>query len=220
MKENLLNTIYLAGAFLALFTSAELFYKFKVKAEVTRKYVHVVTGLLAMLFPLLIQNHWLVLALCGSFLIILLSSQALNLLPSINAVYRKTRGGVLFPIIVYGCYLIYMEYDRFMFYYIPILILTFCDPVAALIGKRWPIGKYKTFGQTKTLSGSLGFFITATITSLCLIWGLEEISVGKAIAISVSVAIATTVAEAITYKGYDNLTVPVSALVALILLNN
>lgn len=221
MSENILHTLYLAGAFLILFISAELLYhKFNVKAEVTRKYVHVATGLLTMLFPPLIGNQWLVLALCAVFFIILLASMTLNLLPSINAVDRKTRGCILYPVIVYGCYVMYIEYDHFIFYYIPILVLTICDPIAAIVGKTWPVGKYQTFGQTKTLSGSAGFFIAAMVTCLCLIWVLEEAPLSEVVVVSISVAFVTAIAEALTHKGYDNLTIPGGALAVLLLLNN
>lgn len=221
MNENLLNTIYLAGVFLGLFASAELLYHWlKVKAEITRKYVHIATGLLTMLFPPLVKDPWLVCLLCSSFLVILLTSLRFKLLPSINAVDRKTRGSILYPVIVYCCYLIYFEYNQFIFYYVPILILTFCDPIAALVGKSWPRGRYKTFGHWKTLSGSLSFFITAIITCSCLVVGLENIVWKDAILIALSVAVATTVAEGLTHKGYDNLTIPVSALMALVLLSD
>lgn len=220
MNENLLNTIYLAGAYLVLFASAEFFYhKLKTRAEITRKYVHIVTGLLTMLFPPLIDNHWLVLFLCGSFLVILLVSLRLRLLPSINAVDRKTRGSILYPVIVYGCYLMYLENHQFMYYYIPILILTFCDPMAALVGKHFPRGRYKTFGHIKTLSGSAGFFIAAVITTTCLMMSMEEAVLRDTLIIALSVAFITTIAEAFTHKGYDNLTIPFSALVVLEILN-
>jgi dolichol kinase len=218
MSENLLHTIYLAGAFLVLFASAELLYhKLGVSVEITRKYVHLLTGLLTMLFPPLIGNHWLVLALCGSFLIILVISLILQQLPSINAVERVTRGSILYPIIVYGCYLVFREYDQFMYYYIPILILAICDPIATLIGKKWPKGQYTTFGHTKTLSGSFGFFAIAIAICLVLILGLEEATLKEAIIMAFGVAFLTAIAEALTHKGYDNLTIPTSALLVLIL---
>jgi len=217
MSENLLHTSYLAGAFLVLFASAELLYhKLRVKAEITRKYVHILTGLLSMLFPPLIGNHWLVLALCGSFLLILVTSLTLKLLPSINAVDRVTRGSILYPIVVYGCYLVFREYDQFMFYYIPILILAICDPIAALIGKKWPKGQYTTFGHTKTLSGSFGFLAITIAICLVLMLGLEEATVNEAIIMALGLAFITTIAEALTHKGYDNLTIPASALLVLI----
>ncbi|MDH5367644.1 MAG: hypothetical protein OEW67_11685 [Cyclobacteriaceae bacterium] len=217
MSYSLLNTIYLALAFLVLFASSELLYhKFKVKAEITRKYVHFSTGILSMLFPPLIGNHWLVLLLCGSFLIILFISLRFKKLPSINAIVRVTRGSILYPIIVYCCYLVFMYYNQFIFYYIPILILAICDPIAALVGKKFPLGKYATFGHMKTLSGSVGFFIAAMLTCTVLILGLEQIHFVQVIVVAIFISLATSFAEAISHRGYDNLTIPFSALLVLV----
>lgn len=216
MSESLINTIYMSVAFLALFGSAELLYHvFKIQAEITRKYVHTVTGLLTMLFPLLIGNHWLVLLLCSSFLIILVASLYFKMLPSINAVQRVTRGSILYPIVVYGCYLLFYYYGELRFFYLPILILAICDPIAALVGKKWPMGSYYLFGHSKTMSGSFGFFSSATIMCIAIMVGVEELNFSDAILISLIVALFTCAAEAVTHKGYDNLTIPASALLAL-----
>ncbi|MFT5779034.1 MAG: phytol kinase [Crocinitomicaceae bacterium] len=218
MSWNLINTGILAMAFLALFSFAELLYRrFKVQAEVTRKIVHVVTGIITLLFPPLIGNHWLVLFLCGSFLLILLVSFPLKMLPSINAVDRKTRGSLIYPVIVYCSFLIYLEFDNLTFYYIPILTLALCDPIAALVGKRFPWGRYKTFGHTKTMSGSFGFFFSAAILSILLLIQLEEIPPFMALLASLCIAFTTTIAEALTHKGYDNLTIPATALGVLLI---
>lgn len=214
----MINTIILAGAFLMLFASAEVLYHWlKVHAEITRKYVHLVTGLLTMLFPPMIGNHWLVLFLCGSFLVILLISLKFKLLPSINAVDRVTRGSLLYPIIVYGCYLAYLRYGHFSLYYIPILILAICDPVAALVGKGYPIGKYTTFGNQKTMSGSGGFFVSALIVSSVLLIYLEGMSLLSGIMVAFMISLSTTIAEALTHKGYDNFTIPGTALIVLMI---
>lgn len=217
----MLNTLYLALAFLILFASAEwLYHKRGVKAEVTRKYVHIATGLLSLFFPLLLENHWWVLLLCGSFMLILIASLRFNLLPSINAVDRKTSGSLMYPIIVYGCYLAYSHYDQFMFYYIPILILALCDPIAAFVGMNYPKGRYQTFGKTKTWSGSLGFFVAAVVICLFLMLGVEQMNFSIALKTAIIVGLVTTIAEAFTHGGYDNFTIPVSALVVLILFEN
>ncbi|MEM6696861.1 MAG: phosphatidate cytidylyltransferase [Bacteroidota bacterium] len=217
----MLNILYLALAFLALFASAEwLYHKRGVKAEVTRKYVHIATGLLTMLFPLMLENHWLVLLLCGSFLLILIASLRFNLLPSINAVDRKTSGSLMYPIIVYGCYLVYSRYDQFMFYYIPILILALCDPIAAFVGMNYPVGKYQTFGKTKTWSGSLGFFGVAVVICLLLMISVEGMIFTAALPIAIAVGATTATAEALTHGGYDNFTIPVSAVAVLILFSH
>lgn len=219
MNDNFINTIFLALAFLVLFISSELMYhKLGVKAENTRKYVHVVTGVLAMLFPQLIGDHWLILLLCGSFFILLSISLVAQLMPSINAVDRVTRGSLLYPVIVYGCYLAFQRYDEYVFYYTPILVLAFCDPMAAIVGMRWPIKKYDVFGHTKSMSGSTAFFVSALSICWVLIFLEESVSIQTAFIVSLAVALITTIAEALSHKGYDNLTIPASAIITLYIL--
>jgi phytol kinase len=212
MSEELLHVVLLALGFGLLFASAEwLYHKRRVPAEYTRKYVHLSTGVLAMAFPFLFNDHWPVLFLCGGFLLILLLSLKLGLLPSINAVDRKTRGSVLFPIVVYCCFLTYRHYGLYIFYYLPILVLAFCDPAAAFVGKRWPWGRFTLLGHTKTLSGSLAFFAVASLLGVFLFRSAEEAPMGEAIVLALLVAASTTVAEAVTHWGYDNLTIPTVA---------
>lgn len=219
MTTSLFNTIILAVAFLLLFASAELLYhRFKLEAELTRKYVHLCTGLLTMLFPPMIANHWYVLALCASFLLLLTASMLFEQLPSINAVDRLTRGSLLYPVIVYGCYLAFDHYGEFRFYYLPILVLAICDPLAGLTGTRWPIGVYKSFGMKKSLTGSSAFFVSAFATCFGLMLFFENTSQYEAFVLAVTIAAVTTVAEAVSHRGYDNLTIPASALTALVFL--
>lgn len=220
MNPSLLPLTALASSFLALFASSEwLYHKRKVHSEVTRKYVHLITGLLTLVFPLVIDNHWLILALCGSFWIILMASKKFNFLKSINQVHRSTSGATLFPIVVYSCFLLFQHFDQLLFYYVPILILAICDPVAALVGKRWPWGKYRTFGYRKTMSGSLGFLGTAVLISAGLLLGFTALPIGTVLLISTCLGLATTLAEALTHRGFDNLTIPMTAWAVLMLFN-
>lgn len=221
MNDNIINTIILGGFFLVLFAFAELlFHKAKFKAEHTRKIVHLGTGLLTLLFPIWITNHWFILALCSSFLLILLLSLKFNFLPSINGVERKTRGSILFPVIVYICFLVQNHFGSLVYFYIPILILAICDPIAALVGKKFEIGKYKIFGHTKTLIGSAGFCVSAFVVTAVGMSSILTISWGEIVIISIVNAVLTSISEAISHKGYDNFTIPVTSILVLILFLN
>jgi len=139
LNQDLIHTFLFSAAFILLFASAEVLYHFfKIRAEFTRKYVHIVSGLITLLFPLYLSNHWFVLILCGSFAILLLVSIRFGLLKSINAVERKTWGSIAFPAAVYGCYLAFSWSGKLLFFYQPIIIMAFADPAAGLIGKKWP----------------------------------------------------------------------------------
>lgn len=219
-STSLFHTFYFAALFLLLFASAEVLYRiFKLKAEITRKYVHVATGIITLLFPSFIANHWLVLALCTSFLLILIVSLRFGLLPSINKVSRTTYGSILYPIVVYICYLTSDKAGDTLYFFLPILILAICDPMAALIGKNYPFMRYHFMGYTKTLSGSLAFFITATLISGGFLCAYRSLFLWEIMFFSVLIALTATIAEAISHKGFDNLTIPLSVLFTLYFIN-
>jgi len=215
-KANIWNTLILAGCYLVLFALGELLYRvFKVKAEITRKLIHVGTGLLALLFPVLLDSHWLVLILCSAFALILISSLRFGWLPSINAIDRKSVGSLAYPVAVYGCYLAFQfnGYD-YTYYYLPILVLAICDPLAALAGKRWPIGRYTLLGARKTLFGSAMFFVgTLVLVSLYLSYMTSAYVLWQAV---MSIALLATLAEAASKDGYDNISIPLSVVVGLL----
>src|SRR3546814_15775711 len=51
-------------------------------------------------------------------------------------------------------------------YYLPIMVLAISDPLAALSGKKWPWRPYRIAGATKTILGSLVFFMSAFLIVL------------------------------------------------------
>jgi hypothetical protein len=96
VSEPLFHFAWLAASFLALFGLAELGYHvFKYQGENTRKFVHIGTGLLTMLFPLVFEEMIWVVLLCLSFLILLLLSQRFHFLKSINDIDRHSHGSIL-----------------------------------------------------------------------------------------------------------------------------
>ncbi len=230
MNTAILHTVYLAGAFLLLFALAELLYhRFGVRAEWTRKLVHIGTGLLTMLFPVLIDNHWLVLMLCASFAAILVGSLKWNLLKSINAIDRQSHGSLSYPAAVFVCYCYYDWYQKqsfcqdsgYLAFYLPILILAICDPLAALFGKRWPWGKYRVGHEFKSLMGSSVFFIGAFVLTFLFIRFTNNITIStvQLTLASFCMALVTSLAEGFSRRGLDNILVPLSAMGTLLFIS-
>lgn len=218
--ETISTLLLLSTLFFLLFALAEILYHFfKVKVELTRKFVHIGTGFLTLLFPVMLHNQWFVLLLCTSFGIILIASLRFQFLKSVNAIERESIGSIAYPVSVYGCYLVFDYFNQqYLYFYLPVLILAVCDPLAALIGKKWPMGKYNNGRDNKTLMGSSMFLLSAWIIifSLFLLSG-AELSTVKMISISLFIAIFSCITEAFSRKGYDNLTIPASVLLGLIL---
>jgi dolichol kinase len=221
----------LALLFLSLFAVAEiLYYKFKVRAELTRKLVHIGTGFLTLLFPIMLHDQRTVLILCFTFALIILASLKFNFLRSINGIDRKSYGSISYPVSVYGCYLVYYYLkpgspdpyiypNPYVYFYLPILTLAVCDPVAALTGKKFPYGQYKIGKDVKTATGSSSFFVSSVVLTLFVYWFLYPnfFSIENMLPIALLIAVFSTISEALSGKGIDNITIPVVVLLVLIL---
>jgi phytol kinase len=223
MNQDFLNAILLGVSFLLLFGIGELmFHYFKVKVELTRKFSHAGTGLLTLLFPLLLGSHWLVLFLCSSFAVILLLSMKYGFLKSINAIDRDSVGSIAYPVSVYLCYLAFEHYQyHYYYFYMPVLILAFCDPLAALAGKKWPWGRYRVGKDYKTLLGSGAFFVSAFFLQLVVLFllGFDSLN-SRVLLVSIVVALLACLAEAFSKRGFDNLSIPLCVLLTLMLINH
>ncbi len=228
MNRDLINTGILALSFLSLFGLAQiLYYKFKIKAELTRKLVHIATGFLTMLFPIMLNNQWLVLFLCATFALIILASLRFNFLRSVNGIDRKSHGSISYPISVYFCYLVYDYYSHknsgqpnpYIYFYLPILTLAICDPAAALMGKKYPYGKFTIGKDTKTIVGSASFFVSSIVLTLLVYFYLSHstFSLSATIPIALLIAGIAAISEALSGKGIDNITIPASVIFLLIL---
>jgi len=86
-----------------------------------------------------------------------------------------------------------------------ILIMGYGDGFAAVVGTRWPIGPYKIFGATKSLSGSATMLVVSFVVSAILLAATGQPQV---LLPALVIALLGTIVEAATPLGLDNLTVP------------
>lgn len=218
--------IALSACFLALFAFAEVLYRvFNVKAEYTRKIVHIGTGILTLLFPMYFTSTWQVALLCITFLAVLYISERIGLLPSINNIGRKTAGSLLYPVVVvivfaFYKYMLarYVVFNGLLYFYLPILAMAIGDPVAALAGN---VAKDETKG-IKTNKGTISFFIVVSVVSTMLMYVLndERYSIGELVVFAIPLAALTAIAERVTGGGWDNFTIPLIACCYLLFLSN
>jgi len=212
--------VILSLLFLALFAFAETLYRrYHIKAEYTRKIVHIGTGLLTLLFPVMLHSHWEVLILCLAFAILLIISQRTALLPSVNDIRRVSYGSLAFPLAVWSVFFISekMEYPPSMghasrlYFYIPLLTMTLADPAAALAGRKWPLKKFRIGAGTKSPGGSMAFFVVTFILNILLLQYFTTMTTAEVWLLAALVAMTSCMAEFFTPYGLDNLSVPVVA---------
>lgn len=219
MNPAILPIATLAASFLTLFGSAEWMYrKEMLQVEWSRKFVHIVTGLITLSFPLVLTSHWQVLLLCASFGVILIVSKRMALLESINGIDRPSQGSILYPLAVYLSFIVFEEKGELIWFYAPILTMAICDPVAAWVGKKHPWKPYRVGKETKTISGSSGFFISALILLSGLFAALStSISIPVLLAAGI-IAFIATITEAVSRNGSDNIWIPLVVILCLQLL--
>lgn len=210
----LISLILLAGLFAGLFLLGEAFYwQAHWPAENSRKFVHITVGALSLTFPLFFENFWPVALLCAVFLLILKLSRRFNFLPSINKVKRRTVGSLLFPVVVAVCFWLNLERQNVLYFYSPILIMAVCDPLAAIAGKA--AGE-----DEKSWQGFGAFLLSAFIFSMALFSWAAPMAWQPLLLSTLAMALATALAEYFSKNGWDNLSVPVAAVIALFIIEN
>ena len=96
-----------------------------------------------------------------------------------------------------------------------ILIMGYGDGLAAVIGKRAKSYEYKIGNTKKTLAGTLTMFIM-TFIIVAVFSGVTGVNLW--LIKSIITAIILTIIEAISIKGTDNITIPISACALLFIL--
>lgn len=217
---SLLITAAFAAAVLGIFALAQFMHKRRgVTPERTRKLVHAAVGALALGLPLAGISHWHVLLLCAGFAGLLAYTARRRRFEALHAIERPSHGILYFAAAVYLCYAAQEIQRSYLVYYLPLMIMAASDSLAALCGKRWPLGAYSLSGHRKTLMGSSAFFLSALIISLLMLGLFGGTGVTTNVAVRAAlIAAATTLVEALSVKGLDNVTVPLAAAICLQLL--
>lgn len=222
MSQQLIFAILYSLAFGAILLTGEILHKIlRVRTEYTRKFAHSTASLLSLTFPIIYKEIHYVLVMGILFFFVLLIAQHRNLLRSINDVSRKTYGGILLPVTITGSFIVSVWLNDVKLFIIPVLIMGVSDSLAGITGvffgsrlRKISIFKLKL---NKTYLGSSVFFVTALIITIrSLHWYLGNYN-SQTIVAAIAVAAGAALMELFSSKGLDNITVPLTALLILLL---
>lgn len=191
----------------AIAAGARRFYK--ADSEMTRKIVHIGAGNVILIAWGLALPAWVGIAASVLFSGVALLSYRFPLLPAINSIGRKSLGTFFYAVsigVLIGCF----WHHAPQFTVMGILVMTWGDGLAGLIGKHWGQHRYKLWGMQKSWEGSLTMMLVSYIVSSAILFNLQG-NLWQTWVISLAIALITTGLEAFSKLGIDNLTVPIGS---------
>ncbi|VXD10365.1 Phosphatidate cytidylyltransferase [Planktothrix serta PCC 8927] len=183
---------------------------FSVSPEISRKIVHIGTGNVILLAWWLNIPAWVGITASVISGIIAIISYQTPILPSINSVGRKSLGTFFYAVSIGILIGWFWTIQQPQYAALGILVMTWGDGLAAVIGQQWGQHKYRVFGSQKSWEGSLTMLLVSLIISsaiLLTVQGNHQLTW----IVSIAVAIVATGLETFSKYGIDNLTVPLSS---------
>jgi phytol kinase len=179
-------------------------------SELARKVVHIGTGNVILVAWWLQLPAWVGISASIVASIIALLSYYIPFLPGINSVGRKSLGTFFYAISIGILIAWFWPIQQFHYAALGILVMTWGDGLAGLIGQRFGKHPYELWGMKKSWEGSLTMAVTSYIVS-CLILLIVQGNVWQTWVMPIAIALVATSLEAFSKLGLDNLTVPLGS---------
>jgi phytol kinase len=215
MKHDAFYAVMLSLLFIFLFIAAEVLHrKFLIREIYTRTLVRFFSAVLILLLPLLFTSIFSVLSIClilGVLLYIFIKAQ----LPATVGSLDKPSISILFPSAVFVCYVCYYLNNNIICFYLPLLTLLICGPLASFISDRWPYGRFIIRYHRKTLSGTAAFFIAALVLAASVLFWFTDLPAELVIRKSLLMGSLAAAAEVFGIRGMHHLAIPASILLVL-----
>jgi phytol kinase len=179
-------------------------------SELVRKVVHISTGNIILLAWWLKLPTWVGIwasVIAGA---IALLSFYIPFLPGINSVGRKSLGTFFYAISIGILIAWFWPTQHYQYAAIGILVMTWGDGLAALIGQKFGQHTYEVWGIKKSWEGSLTMALTSYFVSSLILFGVQG-NIWQTWLIPVAIALVATGLEAFSKLGIDNLTVPLGS---------
>ena len=181
-------------------------------AELQRKCVHVAIGLYALTLPLTFSERWPVVVLAALGVIVLLVLRRPRfaqggISAAVHGVKRTSYGELLLALSV--GFIFCFSLEKPILFVLPVAVLTLSDTAAAMVGTRYGRKLFAVEAGTKSLEGVAMFFLVTWIVAMVLLLLMTDISRVNVVLLSLAVAAFGALVEADSWRGFDNLFVPV-----------
>jgi phytol kinase len=185
-------------------------------AGFTRKVIHIGVGMMSWIIPFLFTSPWPFVFACGVFVVINLIDWRYGLISAMQSSSRSNLGTVYFPLAAAVVALVFWEQPPLLV--AALMPLTWGDGLAPVIGAAYGKRFYRVHTSTRTLEGSAGFFVAGFVFTWLALWlmpGMPDITPAGAVLPALVIMAVTTLIEAVSIWGLDNLAVTAAAIVIL-----
>jgi dolichol kinase len=178
-------------------------------AEAQRKLVHVGVGVHAMLLPLVLDRaSFFVFAVLALVALLILRSPwgSRGAGASVHSVERRSWGDLLFLLSV--AVLFVRAPGSPALYVLPIAVLTLSDAAAAVIGTAYGRRRFGSGDRIKSIEGTAVFFVVTWMVAVTILITATEVPRLNTVLLATVVAAFAAQVEAESWKGLDNIFVP------------
>ncbi len=185
-------------------------------SDFTRKVIHIGVGMLSWVLHLLFDTPVFFIFAAAAFMMLNLLDWRYGFFASMASSDRANLGTVYFPLAAGVVALLF--WDRPPLMVSALMPLTWGDGLAPVIGRIYGRRFYSIHTTTRTVEGSIGFFVAGFLFTWLALWiigGTPEISPVQALLPAFTIAIVTTLIEAVSIWGLDNLTITAGVILIL-----
>lgn len=196
--------------------------------EQTRKLIHIGLGTYCLTFPWIFHQVWEVAATCGLALGVFVLARGVlrhRLGEGLHAVERRSYGEVLFAVSVAAMFWLQEGHvitvveqglptiggvgTGPILYVLPIAMLTWCDAASALVGSSYGRNTFAIERGKKSWEGVVVFVVVGWLVAMMCYLLFTDIDRRELIVLSFLVALFGALLEAASWRGWDNLFIPV-----------
>ena len=187
-----------------------LYRRFSDNSELARKVVHIGSGNVILVAWWLQIPDWVGILASVIASGVALLSYYIPFLPGINSVGRQSFGTFFYAISIGILIAWFWPLQQFHYAAIGILVMTWGDGLAGLIGQRFGKHPYEIWGIKKSWEGTLTMALTSYAVSSLILLAVQG-NIWQTWLVSLAIAIVATSLEAFSKFGIDNLTVPMAS---------